>query len=99
MLSEIANITLFSKITTIKSPIPPVIGEKPNQLVKDLSIITLMLKPPVKDIYTNLSIPDKLILLMNSIIELPSKEDLSIKLLTKLKLTVMMIVKTYSLDL
>jgi len=58
-----------------------------------------MLKPPVKDIYTNLSIPDKLILLMNSIIELPSKEDLSIKLLTKLKLTVMMIVKTYSLDL
>jgi len=58
-----------------------------------------MLKPPVKDIYTNLSTPDKLILLMNSIIELPSKEDLSIKLLTKLKLTVMMIVKTYSLDL
>lgn len=98
-LSKTASITLFSKITTIKSPTLPVTGEKPKPLEEDQSITTLMLKPLVKDIYINLSTLDQLIVVTFSMTELPLKEDLSKKLFQKLKLTVTTTVKTNSTDL
>lgn len=58
-----------------------------------------MSKPPVKDIYTNLSTPEVLQKITNLMTKLPLKEDLSIKLFQKLKLTVTTTVKTYISDL